>query len=94
MIALFAILLLLAGVGLQACGPVDPPGFDPAFAKIQPILAQDCGTCHNGSEVFAFTSAAQFKASKALDELTTGGMPPPPNKISDSDKAALLDYLK
>lgn len=84
-----AILLLLVG-----CGPVDPPGFDPAFAKVQPVIQANCGSCHNGSFQFAFTSASQFKASKALDELTTGGMPPPPNTISPSDKAVLIDYLK
>lgn len=66
---------------------------DPAWANVSAIIGRDCAGCHNGSEEPAFTSGAVFRASPAKDELTSGGMPPPPNTISDEDKQALLSYL-
>ncbi len=97
--------VFLAATGLVACGGgedtvVDhtapkPPPVDAAFAEIAPVIAANCGKCHNGTvHPLNFADKAVFKASKAKARLTAGTMPPAPNTISDGDKAKLLAYLQ
>lgn len=84
---------------LNACGEARDPDVeyakpDPAFEQVRPIVAANCGKCHNGAtHPLDFSKPGVFKASKAKARLTGGTMPPVPNTISDADKSALLAYL-
>lgn len=85
---------------VTACGePRDPdvsygPPADPKFEEVRPVVAANCGKCHNGvKHPLDFSKAGVFKASKAKARLTAGTMPPAPATISDADKATLLAYL-
>ncbi len=72
-----------------------PPPVDAAWAGIAPIVAANCGKCHNGvKHPLDFSAPGVFKASNAKARLTAGTMPPAPNTISDGDKARLLAYLQ
>jgi len=73
-----------------APGPTPPA--PPSWATVAPIVARDCGGCHNGAKLPAFTSGAVFKAGKAKAKLLDGTMPPS-GVIAAADKAALLAYL-
>lgn len=98
--------LVLIGIALAAlsCGghssdyqdapaPAPAPGPAPDWATVAPIIAADCGPCHNGTKEPALTPSATFKASSALAKLKLGQMPPPPRIISATDKATLIAYL-
>lgn len=78
------------GTGVQQ--PAPPPHGPVTFAQVAVVIQANCAKCHDGTNQPAFTEA-NFKASKAKDELTSGGMPLPPNTISAADKAVLLTYL-
>ncbi len=96
--------IILAAVAVVRCSDggedtvVDhtpPPPVDTAFAEVQPVIAANCGKCHNGTvHPLDFSKPGVFKASKAKVRLTAGTMPPAPNTISDADKAKLLAYLQ
>lgn len=94
-------ILAVAALSLSGCGGAgntygdDPaPQPDAAFDAVKPLVAKNCGGCHNGStHPLKFDSGAKFKASKAKARLTAGTMPPSPKTISDEDKQALLAYL-
>lgn len=93
--------VVIAALGwmCQSCGNLsndydEPPAqSDPEYDKIAPLVARNCGGCHNGSNQKAFT-AARFKSSAARARLKNGSMPPAPATISQDDKALLLAYLK
>ncbi len=70
-------------------GPTPAPGGgdDAAlWAKAQPIVNKNCAGCH-ASDGF-IKSLAQWRASKAKDEVTSGSMPPG-KPLSPQDKAVL-----
>lgn len=84
---------------LSSCGPspapaptMPPPTTDSAFNDVAPVIWKNCAKCHNGSFQRAF-DPSNFKSSQALALLSSGAMPPPPNQISNDDKAALISYL-
>lgn len=95
-----AVLVTLASCGQKnevvvptpAPGPVPPPVVV-TFDQVAPVIAANCGPCHNGDEEPAFTSAAVFKASSAKGRIKAGTMPPPPRTLSAGDKATLLSFL-
>ncbi len=86
---LFPVFFILC---LFGCGSSKPTAAaDPAFVKVESIVAANCGRCHNGSKEPAF-DATNFKSSSAAQRLKAGTMPPD-RTIPDADKKALLDYL-
>jgi hypothetical protein len=57
------------------------------------ILGKNCASCHNGIRQTLLVPASVFKSSQSKSYLISNSMPPPPKKISEADKAVLLDYL-
>ncbi len=65
-----------------------------AWLDIKPVVAAQCGKCHDGvKQKPAFDSAAAFKGSNALKRIE-GGTMPPGGKIDPEAKAKLVAYLK
>jgi hypothetical protein len=84
------------GPGVQTDAPPAqqaPPPVDDGWTKTAPLVAQDCGGCHNGSYQPALAPGAVFKASGAKARLAAGTMPPAGSAMPAADKSAMLAYL-
>jgi hypothetical protein len=73
--------------------PAPQPSGDPEFDALKPILAEDCGGCHNGSvHPLKFDTPAKLKNSKAKLRVANDTMPPGGGLRTDH-KTAILGYL-
>jgi hypothetical protein len=101
--------IILAGIVvffMPACGsekeadpypeprpPKPGPAGDAAWDELKPIVAANCGGCHNGStHPLKFDSGAAFKRSKAKVRISNGSMPPT-GALAPDVKAKMLAYL-
>lgn len=73
--------------------PAPAPGGNNGWDRVAAILGKNCASCHNGIKQPLLVPASVFKASQSKAYLISNAMPPPPKKISEADKAVLLDYL-
>lgn len=70
-----------------------PPQADADWGALQPLVAANCGKCHNGTNhPLKFDSGASFKASKAKLKISNGTMPPV-GALAPDVKAKMLAYL-
>lgn len=79
------------GCGREAATVTTRPApVDAAFAEVAAIVQANCSRCHNGSAQAGLDTPARVKAAK--DRVASGQMPPPPAKLSASDRQKLLAY--
>lgn len=101
------ILILTLSIPVSACSsgsqepapapapPAPSPTPPPTFAQVQAIIQANCAKCHDGkTQPILDTTEAQLKATPAKALLESRQMPPPPNVISDADRASLLAFLQ
>jgi hypothetical protein len=65
----------------------------PTYADVQPILAQACGSCHNGE----FSTLSQVKAQRSalISQISSGRMPQGDSSWSTgADGQSVLDFLQ
>jgi len=73
--------------------PRPNPAGDAAWDELKPIVAANCGGCHNGTtHPLKFDSGAAFKRSKAKARISNGTMPPS-GALAPDAKAKMLAYL-